>query len=992
MDINNSTINSTKFLVPSTNLKLVITEKTSVAREFAHALGVTDGLTKDGFWENDEYVITWCVGHLIEMSMPDAYGEEYKAWNMETLPFIPSIYKYNVIEDVKQQYGIVSKLLNDKRIDAIYYSGDSAREGEYIQRLIRETAGHNPNAREYRVWIDSQTKEEILNGISNAKELSYYDSLSKSAFARAKEDYLVGMNFTRALSNKYANLLNQAAGRKNGAIAVGRVMSCVLGMIVERERLIRSSKVIPFYYIESSMDNGLTATWKILENSRFYGSADAYKENGLLKKEPVEELKNRLNQIGTLTVVDKKLSKESKSAPLLFNLAELQSECTKAFHISPSDTLTIAQSLYEKKLTTYPRTDARVLTNAVCKVYETNINGIKSVQSVGSFAEEVLSNKWHEALRNRTTKYVDDSKVSDHYAIIPTGDTSNLSTLNRLEKSVYEMICKRFLSIFYPAAEYTKLQMTYSSDNETFVQNYSAIANEGWLKVTGHKDDSETAKEMNLAYQQNGDVPSNFTLKEGKSQPPKRYTTGSMILAMENAGKLIEDEELREQIKGSGIGTSATRAETISKLEKIEYIIVNPKTQTIQPSKMGELVYEVLRAAVSNILKPEYTAEWEKGLQQIVDKELEDTVYLSNIEDYIKETISSIKENDCVDIIRKSISELRSVYPDIGKTSSGLGENGYTCPVCGKSLMNGTKGMYCSGYSKDGTGCNFMIWFEQGGVKYSKSVIETFIKTTKKLDDGSYVSDVTSEVKGFTSKDGKKFNAKLKMVYKDNKSQVQFVFDGPKETSYKCPICTLPMYDRNTVLACSGYTKDGTGCNFMIWYEQGGVKYPKSVIETFITTTKKLDDGSYVSDVTSEVKGFKSKDKSKTFNAKLKMVYKDNKSQVQFVFDGPKESEYKCPICGLPMYDRDAVVSCSGYRKENATCNFAVWKKVCGKALPIAAVKTLITTMKRDDEGNYISECTDEVKGFKSSKGKVFDAKLFCTYKDNKANISFKFD
>lgn len=973
-------------------MNLYITEKPSVAREFANALGVSAGRTGDGYWANDDIAITWCVGHLIEMSTPDAYGEEFKEWTLETLPFIPEKYIYNVISNVSAQYKVVAKLLNDKNVTKIYYSGDSAREGEYIQRLVRQKAGHNQSAEEYRVWIDSQTKEEILNGIKNAKPLTYYDSLSDSAYARAKEDYLVGMNFTRALSKKYANIANNAAGRKNGAVSVGRVMSCVLGMIVERERLIRDSKVIPFYGIEADMGNGLTAAWKIDKDSKFNGSPDAYKDAGLLKKEPVEDLIKTLNGIGHLTVKDKKLTTESKGAPLLFNLAELQSECTKAFHISPADTLNVAQSLYEKRLTTYPRTDARVLTTAVCKVYEQNIKGITGAANVGEFAEEVLNNKWHDALRNKKTKYVDDSKVSDHYAIIPTGDISALNTLNSLEKSVYEMICKRFLSIFYPAAEYKKLQITYKGDNETFVQNYSVVVDEGWMKVTGHKQEPDAEKLLEAANAQTGDVDSAFSLKEGKSQPPKRYTTGSMILAMENAGKLIEDEELREQIKGSGIGTSATRAETITKLERIEYIAVDKKTQVIKPAKMGELVYEILKAAMPDILVPEYTAEWEKGLQQIVDKEIQDTEYLAKIEEYIKTTIQDLKDSDYTENIKKAISDLKSVYPDIGKSASGQGETGVDCPICGKPLRNGTKGVYCSGYSKDGNGCNFMIWFEQGGVKYPKSVIDTFMKTTKKKDDGTFESDVTQEVKGFKNKEGKVFNAKLKMVYKDGKSQVQFVFEGPKESDKKCPVCGLPMMERDNLTYCSGYKKDGTGCNFMVWHAVGSTKLPKSAINTFLTTMKKQDDGSYESDQTDLIKGIKNKDKTKTFDARLKLVYKDGKSQVQYVFEAPKKSSHKCPVCGLPMYERDTSLSCSGYKKDGSGCSFAIWKTQFGKLLPKSAIETFITTLHEDGEGGYISDFTGVIKGLKGKSGKPFDAKLALKYKDGKSSTEIEFD
>lgn len=753
---------------------LFIAEKPSVAMEFAKALGVSSSVKKDGYIEDDKNIVTWCVGHLIEMCYPETYDADLKKWTMDALPFIPKTFKYEVISSVEKQYDVVASLLNRNDVTSIYYSGDSAREGEYIQRLVRQMAGHNPNAKEYRVWIDSQTKEEILNGIRNAHELSYYDSLSDSAYARAKEDYLVGINFSRALSIKYGNKINEASGStKYKAIAVGRVMTCVLGMIVERERQIRNAEIIPFYGISANLPDELSADWKIVKGSRFDGSPDAYKTTGLLKKPPVEDLIKELNAGHIVKIAERKKATESKAAPLLYNLAELQSDCSSKFKISPDETLTIAQSLYEKKLTTYPRTDARVLTTAISKVYDKNISGLTKIPEVQSFAEEILSKNWYDNLRKKTTKYIDDSKVSDHYAIIPTGSAEglqNLSALSGLEKAVYIEIAKRFLSIFYPQAEYDKLNVQYTACGETFTASYTALNKEGWLAVAGHKDDSQQRQMMEQVMALPETVSAEFSIKEGKSQPPKRYTTGSMILAMENAGNLIEDETLREQIKGSGIGTSATRADTLKKLETNEYIKVNKKTQVIQPDKMGELIYEVVKAAVPDMLKPKYTASWEQGLQMIVDRKITEDVYDAKINNYVKAIVAQLKDNDYSDTIVNAISSLKKVYPDIGtvkKTESEL-----VCPICGKPLRIGKNNLFCSGY-KDG--CHFSAWTSSYQKKLSDTTMKKFISTMKKQSDGSYKSEPSSLIKGFKKKDGGTFDAKLYLVFTaDGKSKYEF--------------------------------------------------------------------------------------------------------------------------------------------------------------------------------------------------------------------------
>ena len=744
---------------------LYIAEKPSVAMEFASALGMDKKVSRhNGYLEDDQSIITWCVGHLIEMSYPEKYDPELKKWKMEDLPFIPKHYRYEVIPTSKEQYQVVAKLLNRQDVDRIYYSGDSAREGEYIQRLVRQEAGRNPKASEYRVWIDSQTKDEILRGIREAKPLAAYDALSDSAYARAIEDYLIGINFSRVLSLKYANLASRAIGGKYHSIAVGRVMSCVLGMIVERERLIRNTKTISFYSIKAET-NGITLDWKIVEGSRYFGTPDNYNNIGLLNKVPVDELQAFCNQDGTINIIKSEKTTTKKSAPLLFNLAELQAECTKQFKISPAEALGIAQSLYEKKLTTYPRTDARVLTTAMTKVYEENIHGLFSVPGMEDFVSTILEKHLYDPARMNQTKYVDDAKVSDHYAIIPTGQGLNqYAELTELEQQVYLLICRRFLSIFYPAATIEKVTVTGRCQGEQFTSGFSYTTNPGYLIIAGFERKPEEEQLFQKATNLSGIQPACFVGHEGKSKPPARYTSGSMILAMENAGNLIEDEELREQIKNSGIGTSATRGEVIAKLERNQYIKINKKTQVIAPDCLGEIIYDILHEALPHILNPKYTASWEKGLQGIVDGTVTKEHYLSKIDQYVHAGVKEMQEKDFTERIKSEIKLLKSVYPSIQTTDEALlGKTsgiGLTCPVCGNPIMKGDKSYYCSGYKN---GCRFSIWTKISGKTITDGIVQELIKNWKVERNGGGSAVTKEEVKGFVSKAGKKYSARIKL-------------------------------------------------------------------------------------------------------------------------------------------------------------------------------------------------------------------------------------
>ena len=625
-----------------------IAEKPSVAQEFAKALKLNTK-RKDGYLESDEAIVTWCVGHLVTMSYPEVYDEKYKRWSLETLPFMPKEFKYEVIPNVEKQFRIVSGLLNREDVDTIYVCTDSGREGEYIYRLVEQMANVKGKARK-RVWIDSQTEEEILRGIREAKDLSEYDNLSASAYLRAKEDYLMGINFSRLLTLKYGNSISSFMNTKYTVLSVGRVMTCVLGMVVRREREIRDFVKTPFYRVLSTIQLGeksFEGEWKSIKGSRYFESFDLYKENGFKQREKAEELIAYLSEQPPLqclvTNVEKKV--EKKAPPLLYNLAELQNECSKRFKISPDETLRIVQELYEKKLVTYPRTDARVLSTAVAKEIHKNLNGLAKYDMAKPYLQDILQFGTHKGLEK--TKYVNDKQITDHYAIVPTGQgLSALSSVSSTAKQVYDTIVRRFLSIFYPPAVYHKMSITTQMREESFFSNFKVLAEEGYLKVVGVSNDNEVDAglfELLKEVKKGSILPvSELAIKEGETSPPKRYNSGSMILAMENAGQLIEDEELRAQIKGSGIGTSATRAEILKKLMNIKYLSLNKKTQIITPTLLGEMVFDVVEHSIRSLLNPELTASWEKGLTYVAEGQITSDEYMVKLENFIASRTSGV--------------------------------------------------------------------------------------------------------------------------------------------------------------------------------------------------------------------------------------------------------------------------------------------------------------------------------------------------------------
>ena len=649
-----------------------IAEKPSVAQEFAKALQIK-AQRRDGYLESENAIVTWCVGHLVTMSYPEVYDPALKRWTLDTLPFLPKEWKYEVIQSVSKQFNIVKDLLNREDVERIYVCTDSGREGEYIYRLVDQLANVPDTKEKRRVWIDSQTEEEILRGIKEAKPLSEYDAVSDSAYLRAKEDYLMGINFSRLLTLKYGYTMRDYLKRdKNVVIAVGRVMTCVLGMIVRREREIRSFVKTPFYRVLADIDlqgNQLEAEWRAVEGSAYYGSPDLYgdKGAGFLKKEKAEELIRRLEAKQPMVSVVEKVEKrkEKKNPPMLFNLAELQNECSKLFKISPDQTLQVVQELYEKKLVTYPRTDARVLSTAVAKEIAKNLRGLSSYPPVGAYAAYIIEKQGYTKLAK--SRYVNDKQITDHYAIIPTGQGLNaLPSLNDLGKKIYEVIARRFVSIFYPAAEYQKVSITAMLDKEAFFASVKVLSKEGYLKVANHnygrkkaakEEENSEAEQTNsnqkelalcnllAALKKGSELPfAKLRIKEGETSPPSRYNSGSLILAMENAGKLIEDEELRAQIKGCGIGTSATRAEIIKKLTNNGYVALNGKTQIITPTLLGEMIYDVVNLSMNSMLNPELTASWEKGLGLVAQGEVTPEEYMAKLERFVGDKTQVVKQ------------------------------------------------------------------------------------------------------------------------------------------------------------------------------------------------------------------------------------------------------------------------------------------------------------------------------------------------------------
>lgn len=954
---------------------LIITEKPSVAQEFARILGVSG--RNDGYIENSDYVITWCVGHLVEMVYPEVYDEKYKKWKLEDLPFLPKDYKYDVIPAVSRQYDVVHKMLHREDIDTVYWAGDAGKEGQTIEENIRMYGGVREGMKELRVWIDSQTEEEIRRGIREAKPMSDYANLGKSGIMRTIEDYAMGINFSRAMSVKYGNLLNDAAGtRSYTAIAVGRVMTCVLGMVVIREREIRNFVETPFYRVVGSFtDANIEAEWKAVEGSKYFESPLLYKENGFKKQESAENLIAELSgKTAVVSSIERGTSR--KKAPLLFNLAELQAECSKRFKISPDETLQVAQDLYEKKLTTYPRTDARVLSTAVAKEIGKNISRLKGYEPVQGYVERIMKEGLHYNIAK--TQYTDDSKITDHYAIIPTGQLTELRSLNELQRSVYDLIVRRFLSIFYPAAEYQTVKLVVAIGEEKLFAGAKALKAPGFLEIAGRKQEEEkegSNKEDNEETDSPGlleladqltkgqELPVNgYSLKEGSTKPPKRYTSGSMVLAMENAGQLIEDEELRAQIKGSGIGTSATRAEIIKKLVRIGYLHLNKKSQILSPEVLGEMVYEVVNMTVPALLNPKMTASWEKGLDGITRGTVIMEDYREKLEDFIrKETLNMVERNLTSQLVAQ-------IQPLTGKGARGIAAKkklGIACPVCGGELETTPFGYGCGNYKKDGTGCKFSV-----GTIAGRDLSEEEFKDL--ITKGR-----TDVLEGFVAKSKKKFPASL-VLEKDEEGRVNIAFDFSANEpqiveGIKCPSCGGDIVATAYGFRCIHFDREKEdGCDFSV-----GKIAEKSLNVSQLTEL--ITNGR-----TETIRGFKSKT-GKKFDACLCMEKDENgKTVIKFDFEHVEAKKVKdvvCPLCGGEIVQTPFGFGCANYSKDDPeSCRFSIGK-MAEKSLTESQVKELLTNGR-----------TGTIRGFKSKTGKKFDARVALNRDEGGKVTGLKFD
>lgn len=950
---------------------LIITEKPSVAQEFAKILKVSG--RQNGYLENEAYVITWCVGHLVEMVYPEEYDSKYKKWKLEDLPFLPKDYKYGVIKSVSGQYDVVHKMLHREDIDTVYWAGDAGKEGQTIEENIRNFGGVREGMQELRVWIDSQTEEEILRGIKEAKPMREYANLGKSGIMRTIEDYAMGINFSRAMSVKYGNLLNDAAGTKSyTAIAVGRVMTCVLGMVVIKEREIRNFIETPFYRIVGKFtDAEIEAEWKTTEESAYYASPLLYKENGFAKEEDAKAfLESLAGKEARVSSVEKGISK--KKAPLLFNLAELQAECAKRFKISPDETLQIAQDLYEKKLTTYPRTDARVLSSAVAKEISKNVSRLKGYEPVSQFVNAIMQSGTYRGIGR--SAYTDDSKITDHYAIIPTGQLTELNSVNGLHRQVYDLIVRRFLSIFYPPAEYQTVKFIAKIEKESFFAGGKILKSPGYLCVLGkeaaeEKDEDGGEKEegtnaktllaMIEKLSENDVVPvKGMDIKEGKTSPPKRYTSGSMVLAMENAGQLIEDEELRAQIKGSGIGTSATRAEIIKKLVRVGYLNLNRKSQVLTPTMLGEMIFETVSMTVPELLNPKMTASWEKGLDGITRGTVDMGEYRAKLEDFIRRETLSMAQTD-----RKQ-ELIKRIQPLTGRESRGAAARkklGIKCPLCDGEVETTPFGYGCSNYRTNG--CKFSI-----GTIAGRNLTEE--EVTKLLTEGK-----TEILNGFVSKSKKKFSAAL--IYKKDENgvpSIQFDFSGNVPDVLEgvaCPVCGEPIEIMPYGYTCRRHRENPEACYFSIG-KIAEKQLSKQDVEELIKNGH-----------TQTLRGFKSKN-GKKFDAVLTLTEEDGRKKLKFDFEHVEAKKVKdavCPLCGGEILVTPFGYACANRSRDGKEgCSFAIGR-IAEKDLTESNVRELLTTGK-----------TGTIRGFKGKSGKKFDACLELVKEEGSAKIQFDFE
>lgn len=933
--------------------KIIIAEKPSVAQEYAKALKV-NGKKYDGYIENDEWIVTWTVGHLVTMSFPEKYNDNLKQWKLETIPFIPESFKYEVIKEVSKQFNVVKSLYNRSDISDIYYAGDSGREGLYIQMLVRMMAGHKQGVNEKVVWIDSQTEDEILRGVFQAKPLSEYQCMSDSGYMRAIDDYLAGINFSRLISVIYGTMLNSAAGHNRvKPISVGRVMSCVLGMIVDREREIRNFKVTNYYSVVGAIEvNGgqIDCKWKVSEKSKYYNSPKLYSDTGFNERIDAGELLSLLDYKITITSVNREIKK--KYAPLYFNLAELQNECSKRFHFSSKETLQIAQSLYEKKVTTYPRTDARVLSTAVFKEINKNLQGLKSC-GYESYVDYIENNR----LELKVSKYVDDSKITDHYAIIPTGRYNN--DLTDKEKSVYDLIVRRFLATFYPAAEFVHVNYEGCSGQELFTGGSKVLIKKGFYDVYSMQENDEICDLSSIKeLKQDGVYDCVFKVSSGATRPPIRYTSGSIILAMENAGNLIEDDELREQIRGCGVGTSATRADIIDKLIKLDYISLNKTKNVLTPTNFGEMVYEVLNVELPEMLSPKITAEWERKLDDISKGTLSKSDFEKEFYKYISDKCNQVKQDYQVnrDKVKKlirpyAVSAIRTEYKAFDAWNTKL-----RCPLCGDEIETTSWGFKCKSNKGKNEGCSFSI----GDIYEHRLLTPELMQLLNKGSVGPFYD--------FVSKEGKPFAAILKWDNEVNKIKFDFVEMPWIETDLMCPKCGQKIIKQSqaNIYKCMSSRNHTSDCGFYVGKIAGKTLNDKQM-------KLLISEG-----CTELISGFKNSE-GDSFNA---FVFLDDNKKTAFRFPTNEELKtgLKCPICGGDILSTKNGFMCEHYKKKSerqgGDCSFYVGS-IYEHTIKLSELKKILN-----------HDITDFIK-FKNDDNE-FLARL--VWDDDKKRIGFIYD
>lgn len=930
---------------------IIIAEKPSVAMEYAKALGVSN--KHDGYLESDNWIVTWTVGHLISMSYPEKYSEELKKWDLEHLPFIPEKYKYEVIPAVNKQFQIVKGLYHRKDIGTIYYAGDSGREGLYIQMLVREYAGHTDGVDEKVVWIDSQTQEEILRGIRDAKDVSCYDNMTDAGYMRAIADYLIGINFSRLYSVKYGVMLNSGSGNKKIPISVGRVMTCVLGMITRREHEIKSFRVTPFFRVVGLMKLGddtasseISCMWKLTEQSQFYDSPEVYETFGFLKRETADRFVQSLPGRLKIDAVERKNSK--KNAPLLYNLDELQGDCAKLLNISPKQTLNIAQQLYEKKMTTYPRTDARVLTSAISREVDKNLRGIGKNATYAAYVEDILSRGMKLG-----SKFVDDAKVTDHYAIIPTGVC--VDSLSELEAKVYDIICRRFLAAFYPPAEYEEIKLKCSCGKESFDGSYKMLSYPGYYEVSGVPENEKNMDESFMQTVRNlreGDiVECSFAINDGKTAPPKRYSLGSLILAMVNAGKLIEDDELREQIKTCGIGTPATRADTVDKLLQLKYIEADKK-QIVTPTKFGEMICEVVNMTLPDLLNAEMTAQWEMGLNRIASGEITRNVYENGLNQFVRENVNRIlgNDNDAAIISRlKSLSDHRLLteYKEFDNWDTKI-----VCPLCGSNVETTEWGFKCVSNISKNEGCSFSM---PGSIKGHRLLTKELATLLKTGSAGPFFD--------FYSEKGIPFGANMLWDNQAKKLSFELVKIPWDKTDLKCPGCGGNILKKDGVYACANNTGKDSLCSFYVG-KIAGKRIPDKEIEALIKNKR-----------TGLIRGFKNKDK-KAFDAFLVWNEQEKKIDFEFPTDNDIKTKYRCPICQGNILSVPYGFACENHHGEDG-CSFV-------------AGSVLNHKIKEKELEEILYGRKTDLISFKKKDGKTFLASLY--WDKEKQQISFDFE